>query len=376
MSKPIRILQVFTILNRGGAESMIMNYYRNIDRTKVQFDFLVHREEKGVFEDEIVSLGGEIYRVKPINPLFPKKYYVELNELLSKHKFKIIHSHINTFSYYPLKFSKKNNIPVRIAHAHTTTQRLSINSIIRNPKESLKILFKSANKNLVNKEATHLFACGGKAGNWLFGSLAYKILPNAIDVSKYKYNLKKREELRENFGINNQFVIGHVGNFSHPKNYPFIINVFKHIKTLHANSKLVLIGGGQLESEVKVLAKSLGIIDDVIFLGVRSDVPDLMQMIDVFIFPSYYEGLPVTLIEAQASGLKIFASDTITNEITLTKDISFLSLKLPYEIWANKIINDRIYIRKNNCEILKDGGYDIQSNAEWLQNFYLMEYNK
>lgn len=371
-----RVLQVFTLMNRGGAESMIMNYYRQIDRNKIQFDFLVHRKERGVFEDEIESLGGKIYRMPEINPVYPQKYYKQLNTFFQSHHYNVIHSHINTFSSFPLKIAEKNNIACRIAHAHTTTLPLTFNLIAKKPNEAAKIFFKSYQKNKVQKYASHFIACGRQAGDWLFNKAEYSILPNAISASRYIYDETKASVIRKKYNLNNKLVIGHVGNFSYPKNYPFILNVFKKIKENRANSKLMLIGNGKMRSEVERLTISLNLFNDVIFLGIRNDVPDLLQMIDIFLFPSFYEGLPVTLIEAQASGLKIFASDAITREVALTDNVTFISLEKSPEYWAEQILKALPYERKDNSRIIKAKGYDIVESAKLLETFYLDQTNQ
>lgn len=375
MDMPIRVLHIFTILNRGGAESMVMNYYRHMDREKVQFDFLVHRAEIGVFEEEITKLGGKIYRLPAINPLAPQKYYKQFEHFLDQHPYKIIHSHINTFSFYPLKVAKEMGVPVRVAHAHTTTQSLTPKFVIKRPTEAIKILFKGLNKHAVKRQATHLFSCGKKAGDWLFGKDSYEIIPNAIDVSKYVYDKERGATIRAKFKLENQFVVGHVGNFTHPKNYPFILKVFKQVKSQHINSKLVLIGGGPMEAEIKDLAKSLAIFDDILFLGIRKNIPDLLQMMDVFIFPSHYEGLPVTLVEAQAAGIKIFASNAISDEVAMTEDLFFLDLTDSPESWANRILDFCNYYRRDNSIPLQEKGYDVVSSSKALEQFYLTNYS-
>lgn len=369
----LRVLQVFTILNRGGAESMIMNYYRHIDRNKVQFDFLVHREERGVFEEEIESLGGKIYRMPAINPLLIKKYYRELDDFFKLHPYSIVHSHINTFSSFPLKVAAKNNIKCRISHAHTTTRPLSVSFIRKKPIDAAKILFKNIRKNSLKKYSTHLMACGEQAGYWLFGKSNYEVLPNAIDSIEYIHNTQTSVSLKKKYNLENNLLIGHIGNFSYPKNYPFILSVFKQIKKNKKESKLVLIGDGKLRNEIEKIAITLELLDDIIFFGVRSDVAELLQMMDVFLFPSHYEGLPVTLVEAQASGLKIFASDVITREVELTDDITFLPLDKSPEFWADQIIKAIPYERKDNSEVIKAKGYDVVENAKRLENFYLKQ---
>lgn len=374
MKNPIRILQIFTTLNRGGAESMIMNYYRNIDRSKVQFDFIVHREEKGAFEDEIESMGGKIYRMPKINPINPNKYYTALDNFLKTHSYQIIHSHINTFSSFPLKIAEKNNIECRIAHAHIAIDKISIKNILFSKlqrKEELKNIMKHFLKKDVSKYATHKFSCGIKAGNWLFRNKDFQLVENAISIKPFKYNQKVSTELRINNNIENTLNIGHIGRFSEQKNHLYLLLIFRALKQKTNNVKLLLVGDGELRALVENEAKRLDIFDDIIFMGVRSDVPDLLQMMDIFLFPSLYEGLPVTLIEAQASGLKIFASDTITDEVALTDDITFLSLDKSPEFWAEQILNSYPYERNDNSEIIKEKGYDIVESAKRLEEFYL-----
>lgn len=369
-NQPIRVLHVVTTMNLGGIETFLMTLYRNIDRTKVQFDFLVHRKEPGVFDEEIKSLGGRIYEMPVINPLKLKEYNKQLSSFLKTNPYKIIHSHINSFSFYPLKIANELNIPIRIAHAHTTTPKLTFKLAISNPKEFVKIIFKNHQRRKLKKEANFLFACGRKAGDWLFSSENYRIIPNAIDIERFKYSKGIRGVLRKKFSLEEHLVIGHIGNFTYPKNYPFLLKVFKTLKNYEPKSKLVLIGGGNLEFEVKKMVESMNLLEDVIFLGKRKDVADLIQMMDVFLFPSHYEGLPLTLIEAQASGLKIFASETITSEVNITNLIEFLSIDNP-QIWVDHILNNLDYKRENMSERIRDAGYDVQHNAKQLQDFYL-----
>ena len=359
----IRVLQVFTIMNRGGAESMIMNYYRNIDRDKVQFDFLVHRKEKAAFDDEIKNLGGKIYIIDPINPFFPKEYYHKLRTFFSEHKeYTIVHSHLNTFSSFPLRIAKEFNIPCRITHAHTAFENIKLRNFVPNKEnvtETLKKLIKIRLRKKVSTYATHRFSCGDKAGKWLFGeNNDFYTMNNAIDTKKFIYNSNTNLQYRKELFLEDKFVIGHVGRFNNAKNHSYLLQIFKQILKEKPNSVLILVGNGELQDNVKVL-------------GVRSDIPELLQMMDVFVFPSFYEGLPVTLIEAQAAGLKIIASDTITKEVKLTEDIEFISIKKPVSFWANKILSVLPYTRQNNNEKIINKGYDIVSNTEKIQKFYL-----
>ncbi len=375
----IRVLQVFTIMNRGGAESMIMNYYRKLDRKKVQFDFLVHRKEKAAFDDEIEALGGKIHRFDPISPFFPKKYYNELRAFFKEHsEYSIIHSHLNTFSPFPLKIAREFNIPCRIAHAHIAIDKVNLSSFL-SQKESLKETFKKVIKlqlkKRVKKDATHLFSCGEKAGEWLFGDTSFTTMNNAIDTEKFKYDELTSTTYKKKFNLQNEIVIGHIGRFVSQKNHSFLLQIFAALLKRKANYTLVLIGDGPLRESLENEAKNLKIVDKVHFLGVRTDIPQLCQMMDLFVFPSFYEGLPVTLIEAQASSLKIFASDSITNEVHLTDNIQFLSINKTADEWAKKITELDSIEKIDQTEKIVKANYDIVSNTLQIQDFYTQQVN-
>lgn len=372
--EPIRVLQIFTIMGRGGAESMIMNYYRKIDRSKIQFDFLVHRKEKADFEDEILSLGGKIYRMPAINPLSPVTYYDTLRTFFTAHNcYKIVHSHLNTFSSFPLKIAQEFNIPCRISHAHIAIEKLTL-ADLKKPKETLKKIIKLRLRKSVKKHATHLFSCGTKAGEWLFGKqTSFKTMNNAIDAHNFTYSPEITKENKTKLNIDDQLVVGHIGRFNDQKNHLFLLQIFAEIVKKNPEALLLLIGDGTLLQEMKEKAKSLDIYDKVNFMGLRADIPELIQAMDVFVFPSFYEGLPVTLIEAQAAGLQVVASDTITQEVALTPDISFVSLKESPLHWAKQVIKISANKKKNNTHLIVDGNYDIDKNAMDIQEFYFSQ---
>lgn len=369
LDKPIRILHVVTSMNAGGIENMLMNLYRNIDRNKIQFDFLVHRRAKGFFDDEILSLKGRIYYVRPLSVVNIFSYYKDLNQFLNQYNYyKIIHSHISVWSYLILSIAKKNKIPIRIAHSHESHKTLWEHKLTRIP------LIWSLRK-MINRPLTHRLACAYDAGKWMFGkSVDFKVINNAIDVSKFKFNSETAENIRREFNLEDSLVIGHVGNFSRPKNYPFILKVFKEITRHNGKVKLLLVGNHKRNPKIANEVAELKLQDKVVFTGLRNDVYNLYQAMDVFLFPSHNEGLPVTLVEAQAAGLKIFASDAITREVALTDDIEFLSLNKSTEDWAEEILKSVPYNRKDNSKIIKDRGYDIVESAKWLENFYLNQY--
>ena len=361
MGEPIRVLQVVTHMNRGGLETMLMNYYRNIDRNKVQFDFLTHRpeNEKKDYDDEIRSLGGKIYHMPVLNPFSPS-YMKSLDRFFKEHKeYKIVHSHLDCLSAYPLKAAKKNGVPVRIAHSHNTSQE-----------KNLKYLIKDYSKKQIPKYATHLFVCGKEAGKWMFGKHKFQIMNNAIDAKKFIYNEEVRKQKRVELGVEDKFVIGHVGRFNLQKNHEFLVKRFADFAKTNEDAILVLIGNGELQEKIKEMAKEYGIETKVKFLGLREDIPQLLQAMDLFLFPSLFEGLPVTLVEAQAAGLPCVISDMITDEIMITDQISKVSLSGNTSLWNQEIAKYRYSKRKNTIEDIIEHGFDIEKNARWLEEFY------
>jgi len=380
MEKPKRILQVFTIMNRGGAESMIMSYYRNIDRSKVQFDFLVHRFEKGAFDEEIEQLGGQIFRIAPIPFFNLNKYQKKLDKFFKEHQYNIIHSHLNAMSKYVLKIAKKNNTNTRIAHSHIALPILSIVNI-REQKLSIIDIFKIFYKNIAKKNitnyATNYFACEQKAANWLFNNTSeVHIINNAIDSRQFRYNEEKSHLLKIKLGLNNKLIFGHVGRFNTQKNHLFLISIFYEIQKLQPNSILLLVGDGILKAKMIDKVEKLSISNKIVFLGVRSDIPEILQSFDIFLFPSLFEGLPVTLIEAQASGLKCFTSNTIDKDVDISGLINPISLEKSAKEWATIILENKDYTRKDQYQTIVKNGYDIKENAKKLENFYLSQLSK
>lgn len=366
MDKPIRILQVVTHMNRGGLETMIMNYYRHIDREKIQFDFLVHRDGRAAYDDEIEALGGKIYCLPRLVP-WGITYRRALNAFFAEHtQYKIVHVHQDCLSSVILKAANNYGIPTRIAHSHNASQD-----------RNLKYIIKQIYKKSIPQYATELFACGAQAGNWMFGGTSYQILNNAIDTAQYQYGSERAVRVREMLGIPVcATVIGHVGRFSHQKNHSFLIDVFHKVMQKNPSSYLLMVGDGELRPCIEEKVKMLGIERNVIFTGVRSDVADLMQAMDVFLFPSFYEGLPVTLVEAQAAGLPCIISDAIPKDCDLTDRISRCSLEEPAEIWADRILENRQAVRKDASEEIAAAGFDIKENSKWLQSQYLSYYFK
>jgi len=373
---PIRVLQVLTIMNRGGAETMIMNYYRNMDRTKIQFDFLLHRPDVGVFDEEIKNLGGNIYRLSNINFANLQAYQKSLDAFFKNHtEYKIVHAHLNALSVFVLKAAKNNGIPVRIAHSHTSLYHININPFSKK-RSSMNFIVKFLAQNYfkfgARKYANHFLACGKQAGIWLFGEnnlSKVTFINNAIASSNFTYNQSIANDYKKKLNVKNKLVIGHVGNFVPEKNHTFLLKVFKEIKKLNMEAVLILVGGGN-KTPMEVQAKNMKLNNSVQFLGVRDDVAQILQAMDVFIFPSTNEGLPVTLIEAQAAGLKIIASNGVSNELNITGLVNFESLKQKPKRWAELTIALKNYNRTNTKNLIVSGNYDIGNNAIMLQDFY------
>lgn len=372
MQEPIRILMLFTILNRGGAETMVMNYYRNIDRTKVQFDFMVHREERGAYDDEIEALGGHIYRMMPLHPLTFGKYQQQIKAFFDEHpEYKIIHGHCSESGYFVYKEASKRGVPVIIAHAHNSHALFDS-----------KWFFRTYFKYAMRKYITQVFTCGEEAAQWLAGpalSLSAIQQRNAIDTSVYAYSEVHRTNIRKELNIPaDAIVIGHVGRFNKQKNHAFLIDIFHAFVQKHPHTHLVLVGVGELMDEMKEKVKRLQLDKLVHFLGTRSDVPSLLHAMDAFLFPSFMEGLSVSMVEAQCAGLPCIVSDTIPPEVSMSDLVTFLPLKAPVSEWVKEIdfMINRDIDRPDYPSVITQAGYDIRKNAEWLQNYYLEQWQK
>lgn len=357
----IRVLQIVTYMGRGGLETMLMNYYRHIDRSKIQFDFLVHREFEADYDQEILKLGGKIYHISRLVP-WSGSYRAELKIFFLEHpEYRIVHVHQDCLSSVALQCAKECGVSVRIAHSHNSNQD-----------KNLKYLIKLHYMKKIPDYATDLFACSKSAGRWMFGETTFKLLNNAIDTECYRYSKSADMDVREEFSLGNSIVVGHVGRFHPQKNHEFLIDVFYACTKLEPNMKLMLVGDGEGKGKIQQKVRDMKLEDKVIFTGVRSDVNRLMQAMNVFVFPSLYEGLPVTLLEAQASGLSCIISDHITEECIVTNGlVSSISLEESPVRWAEYILKQCHCNRENHIGEIKKAGYDISAAANQLQNFYL-----
>ena len=366
MEEPIRILHVLGSTNLGGAESRIMDIYRYIDREKVQFDFLVHQTDKGYYEDEIESLGGRIYRVPRFKLYNLSSYKKAVQKFFAEHhEFKAVHGHMTSTAAIYLNIAKKNGIPMTIAHARSA-------GVDKGIKGNITLWIRKPLK----RRCDYMFACSGLAAEAVFGSKntldgKVKIIPNAIDVEPFCYSEEVRRQMREELKLEDHFVIGHVGRFHYAKNHEYLLDVFKEISLKQQNALLLLLGEGNRMEEMKKKAKELDIEDKVLFVGNKKETWDYYQAMDFFVFPSRFEGLPGTVVEAQAAGLLCLISDSIAKEVGITNLVAYKSIEENPERWADFVLEHKEYARENKYEPIAAAGFDVREQAKRYEQFYL-----
>lgn len=360
----IRVAQILNHMNSGGIEAVVMNYYRNIDRKKVQFDFFVSGDSAIPQREEIESLGGRIYTLPTIKHFVA--YKKELKRLLKENKYTIVHCHMGPLAFLPLGAAKSAKVPVRICHNHTSSS----------PKEFVRNVAKAVFKPFSRNNATHYFACGELAGRWMFGGKAFEdgkvyVMNNAIDVNKFDFDTEVRKQMRKELEIENNFVVGHIGRFDTVKNHTFLVDIFAELAKQEPNAVLLLVGEGPLEQETKQKVQELGLENKVKFLGVRKDADKLYQAFDVFVLPSLYEGLPVVAVEAQTSGLPVVVSDKVSAAIKMTDNVVFEKLDASAQEWTKTILQTKTLARESQKEKISAAGFDIKTEAKKLEDFYL-----
>lgn len=359
-NKIVRVAQMMTDMNYGGVEMVVMNYYRHIDKSRYQFDFFVLEGSEIPQKNEIEKMGGRIFIVPHYKNLIA--YEKAITKYFKREKYKIVHSHMNTLSVFSLFSAWICGIPVRICHNHSTAGKGETK------KNTIKYILRPFSRVF----PTHLCACSEYAGKWIFGKNSdFKILNNAIKLSDFAYNSEARNKMRAKMNLDGKFVIGHVGRFCYQKNHEFIIDIFNEVCKLNPDSVLLLIGEGEKEPEIRRKVKKLGLSEKVIFAGKKSDVYRYYQAMDLFLLPSRYEGLGMVAIEAQASGLPVIVSDKVPKEVDITGFVKYISLNVPAELWAKKILKLKSgFKRKNTNGIIKKSGYCIEKEAEKLADFY------
>lgn len=362
----IRILHSVSNMDRAGVETMLMNYYRHIDRTRVQFDFLCNKTKPGAYDAEIESMGGRIFRSPGFNPFKYPLYLKYMHQLFSEHpEYQIVHAHNGALVDYPLYAAKREKVPHRIAHLNSAAFAVDY-----------KLPIKVFCRPLIPYCANHLWACGTKAAIFYYGKQRLeanrvRLVKNAIEIEPFLYNEKVRHQIRAQYGLEDKFVIGHVGRFVAQKNHAFLLDIFSEVLKQEKNAVLVLLGDGKLFEETKERAASLGLRDAVMFLGNVGNASEWYQGMDVFAMPSLWEGLPVSGMEAQAADLPCVFSDDITEEAAVLPTTSFISRKQPPKVWAERILALRnLPARTSRKAELQAAGYDVNMEAVKLMGLY------
>lgn len=368
MSEPIRILHVFGKTDLGGAESRIMDLYRHIDRERIQFDFLVHTREEGFFDKEIKELGGHIYRVPRFCIYNYFEYRQKLNEFFSENNyFKLVQGHMTSTAAIYLPIAKKAGIPVTVAHARSAGVDKGIKGKIT----------RFMRRNL-SKKADYLFTCSRLAGISVFGKKAVEegktiFIPNAIECEEFAYDEAKRQEIRSELGLADKYIVGHVGRFHYAKNHEYLLRVFAALckkEKAGRNLALLLLGEGPGMEPAKLLAEELGIKDKVYFAGNKANVADFYQAMDYFVYPSRFEGLPGTVIEAQVSGLRCLISDSICEEVSVTELVKTMSIQADPAEWASYIADTMRYERRSYAKEMQEADFDVSMQTEKMMKFY------
>lgn len=370
----MKILYFVDNLECGGIQSFLYNYISNMDLVTNEVSLLVLDDgQQYELEDKFKKLGIIFYKLKDIwirTPFDYIKYEKAVDQFFKNHHaFDIIHLHASSKNYYILKCAKKYNIPVRIAHSHNTGFQTH---------NKIKIFVGNSMKKNLNKNATHYLACSELAGNWLFGnSKDVRIIRNAVDLDQYKFDMKKRLEFRKQLGIGDELAVCNVGRLEKQKNHEFLLEIFYEVLEIEPSAKLFLIGTGSLKNELTKKVELMKLEKNVVFLGFRKDVADLLQAMDIFLMPSLHEGFPVTAVEAQAEGLPCIFSSTITPEVKLLPETCFLDLDTNPKVWANKIIEIfKSYKRTDKKDILTSLGFNLKLETAKLMDFYKGEIKK
>lgn len=365
MSAKIRILHMIGSLGIGGSQAFVMNIYRKIDRNRVQFDFIVDSPENNHYVDEIERMGGKVYYF----PKFNGKNYFKIRRFwthfLEEHKeYQVLHSHVRSYASIYLPIATSLGLRT-IIHSHSNSNG-----------KGLLALGKSILQLPLRFQADYYMACSQEAGEWLFGkkichSEKFRVINNAIDVDDFVFCEQNRERTRSELSLKDEFVLGYLARVTAPKNPLFVIDVMDELVKMIPNAKLLFVGDGELLTAVREKVEALGIQKNVIITGARTDVSHLLAAMDCYILPSFWEGLGISLIEAQAAGLPCICSDGIQDEAVVTDLVSRYPLSLGPKTWAEKISSSKeIRTRPNVADKIKMAGFDIVKNTDMLQGFY------
>ncbi len=360
----IRVLHVIGSLNVGGSQALIMNIYRNIDRSRIQFDFVINFEEHRFFEPEIKKLGGKVFYIPQLNGKNYFAYCKAWNDFFAEHKeYKIVHGHVRSTASIYLKIAKKYGC-YTIAHSHNTSSG-------KGPKAVVKNLLQVP----IRYNADYFMACSDMAGIWLFGKKIvqgkkYHMLPNAIPLEKFARNEQKRAEMRKQLRVGEEVVLGNVGRFTRQKNQLFLLDIFASYRRMRKNAKLILVGYGEMEPDIRGKIKALHLEDSVIIPEDYNEPAKYLQAMDVYVFPSIFEGLGISLIEAEAAGLPCVISEVIPQETFVTEKISVCKLGAPLEQWVEAIEMYAVQHSINKSNGLLEQ-FDIKEVVTWISDFYL-----
>jgi glycosyltransferase EpsF len=345
----------------GGIKSVIMNYYENIDRSVIQFDFIVDSDSPLKDYSDIEKLGGRVFEIPPVKHLWG--HIFECRKILKRENYLIVHGYVNTLNVFSMLAAKMADVPIRIAENLSTGHPGERKTKIKNMLKPFAKVF-----------PTHLAANSKYAAEWLYGKKVLdkcKILYNAIDLDKYYYDEKLRKVTREAYGLNGAFVIGHIGRYHYQKNHEFLIDIFNEVYKKDPTAVLMLIGYGELKESIFEKIEKLGLSDAVIDLGEREDIAKFYNAMDCFVLPSFYEGLPVVGIESQATGLPCIMSKEVTAETKITDAAEFIDLSTPAAVWAERIISWKGYNRKRVDDQITARGYNIKKEAYLLVDYYV-----
>lgn len=348
------------LMDLGGISAFMMNFYRNIDKNIFQFDFIVHGNEEGYYDKEIINLGGRIIRVPHRNESFILNYKT-LKHIFSEGSYDIVHSNLDAMNYLILKIAKECRIPIRISHSHNTKHLT--NNIVK------KIIYDFL-KFRIKYQATHLLACSNNAAKWLYGKKVknYSVIFNAIETEKFLFNKCIRDDIREMYDLDDKIVMGNVGRFDYQKNHLFLIDVFNNITKFNEKAFLILIGDGHLRHKITKKISRYGLSDKVLLLGYISNPQDFYNAMDLFIMPSIFEGLGIAAVEAQLNGLPCFLSDGFPTEVCISNRVNIMKLRLGPKRWASIINSLNSY---NRLDVSFSIDYDIKSQAKKLCQMYI-----
>lgn len=372
------MIHILYVLNgpfrHGGTETAVLNYYSYIDKTRFHIDFAVHAYEQDCLENKVhqqlIQAGCILYYVTP-RSVSTLQNYRDFQQIFSTVHYDIVHSHMDSVGAFVLSIARKYDIKVRIAHSHNTNHQITINS----PKKLLHYIYLEYCRYSIRKTASDYMACSASAASWMFGKQHTKdtfILHNAIDAKAYAYCEITRRLIRQELGVADNLVIGHVGRFYKQKNHTFLLDIFQLIHTRIPHSKLLLVGNGPLMEQIQEKAGAQGLTDSIIFYGVTDQVASLMQAMDILVLPSLFEGLGIVSIEAQASGLKVISSTEVPKASSVIDELTtFLPLSAPAQTWSDTIINEagdpHRYVTTDR---ISAAGYDISTSVHDLEAYY------